>query len=316
MGINVLSLCDGMSCGQIALRELGVAVDRYYASEIDVNAIRVTQANFPGTIQLGDVLSLAHDDGASIKLDTGRLSALPRIDLVMFGSPCRSLSRTVAGRAAYSTGLAGVSGLFYPCAAILRWIMENNNPAVQFLVENVDSSNHKDIQAITDSLRVEPMLIDSGFFSAQTRLRNYWTNIPIAPLPPSCPLVLDDIMDTGVPERYWYSQPFDFHGQDRRVCATLHIKGHDIIRRVYSRWFKCPTLTACRGGNLQKKVYDGGRCRKLTPGEYRRLQTVPDWYRMDVAVTHIYNMCGDGWTIAVICHILRGMHSDTQGAVL
>ena len=79
------------------------------------------------------------------------------------------------------------------------------------------------------------------------------------------------------------------------------------MKRVNSRYFKCPTLTSCRGGNIQKKVYDNGRCRKLTPNEYRKLQTIPDWYKMNVANSHIYNMCGDGWTIFVIKHIFSGM---------
>ena len=71
--------------------------------------------------------------------------------------------------------------------------------------------------------------------------------------------------------------------------------------------FKAPTLTSCRGGNLQKKVFDNGRCRKLTPNEYRKLQTIPEWYQMNVANSHIYNMCGDGWTIEVIKHIFKGL---------
>ena len=81
--MNVLSLCDGMSCGQIALKELGIKVDKYYASEIDTNAIKVTQANFPSTIQLGDLKGIT----------TEMLDKLPKIDLVLFGSPCRSLSK-------------------------------------------------------------------------------------------------------------------------------------------------------------------------------------------------------------------------------
>ena len=95
---------------------------------------------------------------------------------------------------------------------------------------------------------------------------------------------------------------FDFHGLDKKVCATLHINGHDILKRVNNPNFKGATLTACRGGSKQKKVYDvvKNKCRKLTENEYRKLQTVPEWYKMDVAKSHIYNMCGDGWTIAVI----------------
>ena len=97
MGINVLSLCDGMSCGQIALKELSIDVDNYYASEIDKNAIKVTQDNFPNTIQLGDVIALSEDEKT--------LKELPKIDLIMFGFPCRSLSNATAGRKEYNNGM-------------------------------------------------------------------------------------------------------------------------------------------------------------------------------------------------------------------
>jgi DNA (cytosine-5)-methyltransferase 3A len=295
--LTVLSLCDGISCGQIALKELGFEIDKYYASEIDKNSIKITQTNFPNTIQLGDVT----------KIDQTVLQTLPKIDLVLFGSPCRSLTKTTAGRKDYNNGLKGSSWLFYPCADILQWIKENNNPKVKFLVENVDSNKQQDIDEMSEILGVKPVLINSNLFSAQDRKRNYWTNIPIAELPPSSPLVLSDIMDDGVNEKYFYKQGFDFHGEDKKVCATLHINGHDILKRVNNPKFKAPTLTACRGGNLQKKVFDNGRCRKLTPNEYRKLQTIPSWYKMECADSHIYNTCGDGWTIEVIKHILKGL---------
>ena len=295
--MNVLSLCDGMSCGQIALKELNIPIDSYYASEIDKNAIKVTQDNFPNTIQIGDVTKITEDF----------LRTLPKIDLVLFGSPCRSLSKATAGREKYNNGLQGVSWLFYPCNDILQWIKKNNNPNVKFLVENVDSDKKDDIEEMSDLLGVQPIMIDSGLFSAQDRKRNYWTNIPIAPLPTSCDTVLKDILDDNVDEKYFYNKPFTYNGDDKKVQATLEMKGHDIIKRVNNKNYKSPTLTSCRGGNLQKKVYDNGRCRKLTPNEYRKLQTIPGWYKMNVANSHIYNMCGDGWTIEVIKHIFKGL---------
>ena len=309
MAINVLSLCDGMSGGQISLKELGIEVDNYFASEIDENAIKVTHDNFPNTIQLGNVMDFTYNEMADkdITLNEEKLKELPKIDLVIFGSPCRSLSKATAGRKDYNNGLKGISWLFYPCNAILQWVKLNNNPSVKFMVENVDSNNKTDLQEITDCLGVKPVMIDSGLFSAQTRLRNYWTNIPIATLPASNSLVLENIMDKNVTEEYFYDKEFDYHGEDKKVCATLHINGHDILKRVNNKKFKSPTLTSCRGGNLQKKVFDNGRCRKLTPNEYRKLQTIPDWYKMNVAKSHIYNMCGDGWTIEVIKHIFKGL---------
>ena len=298
-GINVLSLCDGMSCGQIALVELGIKIKNYYASEIDKNAIKCTQSNFPNTIQLGDVTKITDE----------ALYKLPKIDLVMFGSPCRSLSKTTAGRSEYNNGLKGESWLFYPCADILNWIKRNNNPNVFFLVENVDSHKSKDLNEMSRILGVEPYLIDSKIFSAQERKRNYWTNIPVGVYPPENKLVLRDVMDSDVADKYYYSQDFDFYGIDTKVCAILHINGHDILKRVNSPYFKSPTLTACRGGNHQKKVFDEikHKCRKLTPHEYRKLQTIPEWVKMDLVDSHIYNLCGDGWNIETIKFILKGL---------
>ena len=295
--MNVLSLCDGMSCGQIALTELGIKIDNYYASEIEKNAIKVTQDNFPNTVQLGDVTKITEEF----------LQTLPKIDLVIFGSPCRSLSKATAGRKKYNNGLEGISWLFYPCNDILQWIKKYNNSDVRFLVENVDSNKTNDINEMSNLLGVQPVMIDSNLFTAQDRKRNYWTNIPIAPLPTSCDIVLKDIMDNNVDEKYFYDKPFTYNGEDKKVQATLHINGHDIVKRVNNKNFKSPTLTSCRGGNLQKKVFDNGRCRKLTPNEYRKLQTIPDWYKMNVSDSQIYNMCGDGWSIEVIKHIFKGL---------
>ena len=190
--MNVLSLCDGMSCGQIALKELNIPIDSYYASEIDKNAIKVTQDNFPNTIQIGDVTKITEDF----------LRTLPKIDLVLFGSPCRSLSKATAGREKYNNGLQGISWLFYPCNDILQWIKKNNNQNVKFLVENVDSDKKDDIEEMSNLLGVQPIMIDSNLFSAQDRKRNYWTNIPIAPLPKSCDTVLKDILDNNVDEKF------------------------------------------------------------------------------------------------------------------
>lgn len=297
--INVLSLCDGMSCGQIALKELGAEVGIYYASEIDKNAIKVTQDNFPATIQLGDVRTITRET----------IEAMPRIDLVMFGSPCQSLSKVIADRPKYNNGLKGRSSIFYSCNFVLDMIKLYNNRYVKFLVENVDSNKREDVDRMTKILGVKPMMVNSAAFSAQDRERLYWTNIVSGPTPPYCNDVLADVLDTNVSEKYYYKENVGFTAEENpgRVVGRLDLRGHDYIKRVYSTEYKSPTLTACRGGNHQVKILDGDRPRKLTPHEYRRLQTVPDWYKMNVADGHIYNMCGDGWTVEVIKWILGGM---------
>jgi len=295
--LNVISLCDGMSCGQIALVELNIPIDAYYASEIYDKAIQVTQENFPNTIQCGDLLKIYQNETW--------LKSLPKIDLILFGFPCRNNSKAVKGRKGYDDGLKGESSwLFYPCADIVDWIKQNNNPNVLFLCENVDGMTEEDRKIVSNRLGVDYIHIDSNLFSAADRARLYWTNIKYDKndLPKENNLVLKDILDTNVADEYYYKCDFDFYGIDKKVCAKLHINGHDILKRVNSPLFKSATLTACRGGNLQKKVYDINKnlCRKLTENEYRKLQTIPDWYKMNVAKSHIYNMCGDGWTIEVI----------------
>lgn len=102
------------------------------------------------------------------------------------------------------------------------------------MVENVIGNKPKDIDKISEILAVKPLLIDSALFSAQERKRYYWTNIPVAKLPANNPLVLKDILDNNIDEKFFYSQDYDYHGDDKRVCATLHINGNDILKRVYN----------------------------------------------------------------------------------
>lgn len=304
IGINVLSLCDGMSCGQIALERAKIEIDTYYASEINKHSIKTTQKNYPNTIQLGDMTELKEC----------QLKSLPKIDLIMAGTPCQNLSIAVINNPNHNQGLRGEkSSLFYDYVRILKWLKQNNNPNIRFLFENVASMKNKDKDIITKVLGVEPLHINSNLVSAQDRDRYYWTNIQVKDKPKDKDIKLKDIMlsidevnnlKTGR-SKIWYEQGFDFHGRDKKIIATLHIKGHDILKRVYNPNGKCATLTACRGGNLQKKTYQDGRVRKLTPIEYERLQTVPDNYTEGVTYTHRYNMLGDGWTVDVIAYILK-----------
>ena len=165
--------------------------------------------------------------------------------------------------------------------------------------------NEESKQVISELLGCEPVFIDSADFSAQSRPRLYWTNIPIIRNEHKCKDLLRDIMERNAPEKYFYNCGFDFHGLDKTVCATLHINGHDILKRVNSPNAKCQTLTTCGGGNTQKKVYEDGRCRKLTPLEYERLQTLPDNYTDCLADTSRYTAIGNGWTVDVIAHIFK-----------
>jgi DNA-cytosine methyltransferase len=295
MDIKILSLFDGISSGQIALERAGIQVDTYYASEIDSNSIKITQRNYPHTIQIGDIT----------KLNQEYLDSLGHIGALLGGSPCQNLSITVINNDEHNQGLNGEkSKLFFDYVRVLEHVKPKH-----FLYENVASMKEKDRDIITQHLGVEPILIDSNLVSAQDRKRYYWTNIPNVTQPKDKKIILKNILEDQVDEKYYYEQSFDFHGWDKKVIATLHVKGHDILKRVYNPNFKCATLTTCRGGYKQKKVYQHERCRKLTPLEYERLQTVPEGYTAGVSDSHRYNALGDGWTVDVVAHILRNINT-------
>ena len=291
--LNVLSLFDGISCGQLALRKCGIQVDKYYASEILSDAIRITHKNFPETIDLGDIT----------KIDENTLNQLGEIDLLMGGSPCQDLSVYKFDRGE-RTGLNGKkSSLFYHYVRIFKYVKPK-----YFLLENVPMSKEYE-NIITELLGVKPILINSNLVCAADRKRLYWTNIPNIKQPNDKGIVLKDIVQNAdeVPEKYWYNKPFHYNGDDKKVQCTLEMKGHRHMKEVYNLNGKCCTLTTCNGGNLQKKVYQNGRCRKLTPLEYERLQTLPDGYTEGICDTARYSAIGNGWTVDVIVHILKSL---------
>jgi DNA (cytosine-5)-methyltransferase 3A len=297
-GINVLSCFDGMSCGQIALERAGIKVNNYYASEIDKHAIQITQKNYPNTKQLGSVTELKGDN-------------LPKIDLLFGGSPCQNLSLAVINNIKHNKGLEGEkSGLFYEYLRVLT-----ETKPKYFLLENVGGMRSKDKDLISEALGVEPLKINSNLFSAQDRDRYYWTNIPVDLDIKDKGIILKDIVLNAeeVDSKFWYDNEFTYNGDDAKVQATLHINGHDILKRVNNLNNKSATLTCCRGGNLQKKVFQNGRCRKLTPLEYERLQTVPDNYTFGVSDSQRYNMLGNGWTVDVIAHIFKNLKKELYG---
>lgn len=300
-GINVLSLFDGMSCGQLALERVNVKVRNYLASEIEPNAIKVTLKNYHNTKQIGDVT----------KLKGKKLNKLKgKIDLLIGGSPCQDLSIIVVNHKGRKRGLKGKkSKLFYEYVRVLKEIQPK-----YFLLENVGSMKNSDKDIITQILGVEPIMINSNLVSAQDRERYYWTNIPGVKQPKDKGLLLKDIVQATeeVDDKYWYKDlDYTFHGNNKRPVATLNMNTtYDMMKRVYGLHQKAPTLTTVSGGHLQKKILQDGTCRRLTPLEYERLQTVPDNYTDCVADGHRYNILGNGWTIDVIAHIFKYMKRD------
>ena len=199
--LNVLSLFDGMSGTQMALKNLGIKVDNYYASEIDKYAIKITQKNFPDTIQLGDVKDIKGKD-------------LPEIDLVVAGSPCQGFS--FAGKQLAFDDPR--SALFFEFIRILREVKPK-----YFLLENVRMK--KEFQDVISEqissvypeytsgglFSIEPILINSALVSAQNRQRLYWTNIPNIEQPEDLGIVLRDVLeDSFVADRdKSYCKEFD-----------------------------------------------------------------------------------------------------------
>ena len=299
--MNVLSLFDGMSCGQIALNRLGIGINNYYAAEIDKFAIEITQKNYPDTIQLGDVTKWQDWD-----IDWSS------IDLVSGGFPCQAWS--IAGRQQGDRDPRGM--LFWTMLDIIKKVRDNN-PDAYFLMENVKMKKEFEdyITSHTKAAlgRVEKHLINSSLVSAQSRQRYYWTNIPNIVQPENKGKVLEDVLTskysiledfrverTPNPEllrktpNYWQ---FDRSGkgyssqQDRvrriDVPSNTLSAGHSSIPQI---WVDCPHTF-----------------RKLTPIECERLQTVPDGYTEGVSNSQRYKMLGNGWTVDVIKHIYKFM---------
>jgi DNA (cytosine-5)-methyltransferase 3A len=197
--MNVLSLFDGMSCARIALKELGIKVDKYFASEIDKYAIAQTRLNFPDTIQLGDVTQV---DGY----------ALPKIDLLVGGSPCQGFS--FAGKQLNFKDPR--SKLFFEYVRILKELRAKN-PNIKFMLENVRMRKEYEM-VITNELGLFPVYINSSLVSAQNRIRLYWTNIRTRteglfsevytdiPQPKDKGLLLKDILETEVDTKYYLSE--------------------------------------------------------------------------------------------------------------
>lgn len=309
-GINVLSLFDGISCGQIALQRAGIKVNNYFASEIDKHAIKVTQHNWPNTVQLGSVVDIKAKD-------------LPKIDLVMGGSPCQSFSYAGKGE-----GFEGKSGLFFEWLRLVREIRPT-----YFLLENVVMKELWE-KEITRLVEVDPVLINSSNFSAQSRSRLYWTNIPFSYTPSICSLYLSDILESGVSSEYYLKNTYklkslkldksrldilfenyrsNYKKYQQKPVLVSEITGDTPsgrsrqTDRLYSSLSKSPTLLANRANDL--KIDLGSKnleeWRNLTPIECERLQTVPDNYTSVVSDSKRYHALGNGWTVDVVAHIFK-----------
>ena len=331
--MNILSLFDGMSCGQIALERANIKVNKYYASEIDKYAIKVTQHNYPKTIQLGDVTQVNGCD-------------LDNIDLLIGGSPCQGFS--FAGKQLNFEDTR--SKLFFEYARLLKECKPK-----YFLLENVRmKQEYQDV--ISEYLGVKPIMINSALVSAQNRVRLYWTNIPNIEQPEDKGIVLKDVLERGVspnvseysskkyaPSNGKYVDPYNKTEIKNNKSTTLRLNSSNgnmwvrtckikepkvLINESATKDNKAYALTASYNkavawNSCERKqrtmilveessedssnIYNSTRYRKLTPIECERLQTVEDNYTEGVSNTQRYKMLGNGWTVDVIAHILKGI---------
>ena len=319
--MNVLSLFDGMSCGQQALNRLGIKYDNYYASELDKYAIQITQKNFPDTIQLGDVCGVVAKD-------------LPKdIDLLLAGSPCQGFS--FAGKQLAFDDPR--SALFFEFVRLLRELKPK-----YFLLENVRMKKEY-LDVITEQVGgIEPIMINSALVSAQNRVRYYWTNIPNVQQPEDKGIVLHDVLEDYTDDVYfageklqknykggdqlnpnYKSQANTIHDVNKKsgtICAGTHGYANGYVTGAWRGRYnedgsttqklelrkddKTNTLTSVQKDNVVVEN-DTMNWRKLTPLECERLQTVDDNYTEGISNTQRYKMLGNGWTIDVISHILN-----------
>lgn len=285
-GINVLSLFDGISCGQVALERAGIKVNNYFASEIDKHAIKVTQSNYPNTKQIGDVTKVKGTD-------------LPKIDLLIGGSPCQGFSFAGAGLNFEDER----SKLFFEFVRLL----EETKPS-HFLLENVNMKQEwQDV--ISDMLGVKPQKLNSNLTSSQNRLRLYWANFDITQ-PKNKKLVIGDLVGVDVENRY--DKPIVL----RNIYPKKGQNGN-----IYSIEGKSKTLSAGVGikgngigsSNAPKIDWDNEQgWRRLTARECEMLQNLPNGYCKEISDTQAYKACGNGWEVGMITHVFNQMAAQAD----
>lgn len=304
--INVLSLFDGISCGQIALHRAGIEINNYYAYEIEQHAIDITRYNYPNTIECGDVT-------------TADFTQYKGIDLLIGGSPCTNFSQAKnhTAKNKKETDINQWIGweLFMQYVRALKEAKPK-----YFLYENNYRISKNIIDNISKELGVQPILINSGLVSAQSRKRLYWTNIPNVTQPIDKGILVKDII---------IDDPSLLKVFDDRIRNTL-IKCKNYIKydlggkghysqqdRLYYLNGKAPTVPRCRTESKFNVWLGEETYKKTCPIEIERLQTLPDNYTQfgidkngntyEVKKTNRFEAVGNGWTVDVIVHIFQGL---------
>lgn len=326
--MNVLSLCDGMSCAMLALNRAGIKVDSYFSAEIKSWAMKLQKKHYIDKetkygalcdrfIQIGDVNKITYQNG---KLQWENGAEEVKIDLVCFGSPCQSFSRAMKEDKRIGLDDKVRSGLFLECERILKEV----NPEY-FLMENVIMKK-EDEDVITSMLGVKPVRINSSLVTAQMRDRLYWTNIPGIRVPEDKGIKLQDILKDGYAplEKARCLMMCDSHGYYNGCNWTPSRRFHRTFFKAFSTMifpseedYKKAMAYAeeLLGGRRPSRAeyYEGcdeevfAKARYLWKEERARLQTVPEDYVESLTEKESADLLGDGWTVDVIANIFEGM---------
>lgn len=301
-GINVLSLFDGMSCGRVALERANIKVNNYFSSEIKEYAIRVANINYPQDIQnrLGDILNI-------------RPNNLPKIDLLIGGSPCQDFSGANKER----LGTDGVkSGLFFEYVRLLK----ATNPKY-FLLENVRmKKEHQDF--VSSIIGCEPIVINSELVAPHLRHRLYWTNIPFTEMPKDKGLKLNDFLIDGYSDREKartllesdsrpLSTPIKMaHRYFNTGFTTLIFKNKEHYERIkehFDTHFKGKSAKEVDelSKDMDLSLYKG--IRYMNNKEREACQNIPNGYTDSLTQNEAACILGDGWTVDVIAHMFKNL---------
>lgn len=288
--MNILSLFDGMSCGRIAAERAGLKVDKYYASEVDKHAIKVSQANWPDIVHLGDVTKWRewNIDWAGI-------------DLLIGGSPCQGFS--FAGKQLAFDDPR--SKLFFVYVDILNHIKSVNHD-VKFMLENVKMKKEH-LAVISEMLGVEPVFINSNLVSAQNRQRYYWANWHFGQ-PIDKGITLPDVL--GVPAQHFKiyqkdkpEKPRPTNLKSTCLTGTANAAGNHSQMDVVVACNEEIPLTST--GRID--IHSSPHVYRYSRWDCEMLQTVPKGYTWPASNSQAYKMLINGWTVDVIAHIFRQM---------
>ena len=297
MKLNVLSLFDGIGCSRLALKKSpNLKVNKYFYSEVDKNCIKLLKTKYPDDIYVGAVENID-------------IKKLPKIDLLIGGSPCQDLSNAHKG-----DGIGGVrSSLFYQFVKI-----KNKLKPKYFLLENVKNKWSK---LMDKEIGVSGIELNSLYLSGQYRPRVYWSNIEFNEIiQDSKNKTIKDYLEKKPDNKYFLNlnlKKINKINNQKKLKSGINkifiipreqLKDNERQRRVYDINGKSPTLLA---RSDTPKIFINKRIRKLTPLECERLQGLPDNYTSDFSNTTRYKMIGNGFTVQVIKYILSFIGKKT-----